>query len=574
MISSATLRMRDPRSLPRRAGPVALGGERAAFLALVLAQVVPLWIFRWFPSQDGPNHLEIGRLLLRLGGAQDAVAGQYFALNHALEPTWLLYLPLSSLLTLASPAVAEKLLLTAFVLLFALTLRYALEGVRQGAGFLAVLGLPLVFSFPLHLGFYPFCFATVLFFAAIGYWLRRGSDPRSREVLALGGLLVLAFFAHPVPMLMTVLALGTLALCGTAADFAALAPGRWRRAALRASLGRRVLPLLLASLPALVLVVLFVHRQQLGELRRWPLATLATQLAALYSLVSFDNRELIFSIATQAVFAALAAALLLLRFRRRSFSRRDAFLAAALLALVAYFVAPGTIAGGGLVNHRLQLFVPYLLLLWFGSEEALDRWRGPISAAGAALTLGFLAVHAAQYRALNAELDEYLSAERLLPPRSTLLSLSLAHRGVDDHGAPLALRVQPFQHAAGHLAARRDLVDLVNFQASTGYFPVVYRSECDPYSRLGSTAELEELPVPRPHLDGYAGRACSIDYLLLWGLTEARATEPAVAALLREIEVRFEPVFVSPEHGLLHLYRRRGAGSPEPAATIASSTIH
>ena len=81
--------------------------------------------------------------------------------------------------------------------------------------------------------------------------------------------------------------------------------------------------------------------------------------------------------------------------------------------------------------------------------------------------------------------------------------------------------------------------------------------------------------LPHPHLDGYSGRHCSIDYLLLWGLTEARAAEPEVAALVREIEARFEPVFVSPERGLLHLYRRRGAppSEPEPAITVASA-IH
>jgi hypothetical protein len=553
-------------------------GERLFFGGLVLAQLMPLWAFRWFPSQDGPIHLEIASLLPRLAGGGDPVAAHYFAVNGELEPTWFLFLPLSALTALTSAPIAEKLLLSAFVVLFAVALRYALEAVRPGAGYLAVLGLPFAFSFPLHMGFYNQCFATVLFFVAVGYWLGRGPEVRQGEILVLTFLLLLTYFAHPVPLVMALLTLGILALVRSAADVAALrrTARPWRGPAWEL-LARRLLPLLVASLPALALLGLFLLRQQgqqVGATIRWPFLALAKRLAVLYSLVSFDRRELILSIATLVVFLTVAALLVASRIRRRSFSARDAPLVAALAAVVVYFAAPGTIAGGGLVNHRVQLFIPLLLLLWFASDAALERFRPALATAGAILTAGFLVVHSSQYRALNAELEEYLSGEQVLAPRSTLLSLSLAHHGVAGNGPGPVSRVQPFQHAAGHLAARRELVDLVNFQASTGYFPVVYRSECDPYRRLGSVRELEEVAVPRPRLDGFDGFPCSIDYVLLWGLTSKREAEPEVAALVAAIEARFEPVFVSPQHGLLHIYRQRrepvAAGRAGPISPGAS----
>jgi hypothetical protein len=35
-----------------------LDAERLLFLALLALHVVPLWLFPFFPSQDGPSHLE------------------------------------------------------------------------------------------------------------------------------------------------------------------------------------------------------------------------------------------------------------------------------------------------------------------------------------------------------------------------------------------------------------------------------------------------------------------------------------------------------------------------------------
>lgn len=532
---------------PKTAGR---GRELALLVALSLLQLVPLWAFPHFPSQDGPIHLEIADLVLRLAGGGDPVAARYFALNDVLEPTWLIYFPLAGLLTVTSPAIAEKLLLSAYVLLFVFGLRYALEGVRPGAGFLAVLGMPFVFSFLLHLGFYPFCFAMALYFVVVGYWLRRRRALTAPQAAGLALLLVGVYLCHPVPMVMALLTLGTVTLCELE-----MARVRGTRDELTRALRRQALPLAVAALPAAALLVAFMGRQGSGSQVHLPLGRLLEHWAALYSLVSFDYRELPFAVATHAVLLGLAALLLRERWRRRRLEPGDALAAAAVLAAALYLLVPSALAGGAYLNQRLQLFICFLLLLWLASDAVLDRWRPAIATAGAVLALGFLAVHAWQYRALSDEIDEFLSGEATIPSRSTVLSLSLAHAGVAPDGGHLSRRVEPFQHVSGLLATQRGLVDLDSYQASTGYYPVVYRPGCDPYRHLGSAIDLEELAVPRPNLDGYRDLDCSIDYLLLWGLTEERRGEPAVAELVREIEGRFERVFVSPGRSLLRVYR-------------------
>lgn len=167
--------------------------------------------------------------------------------------------------------------------------------------------------------------------------------------------------------------------------------------------------------------------------------------------------------------------------------------------------------------------------------------RRLLAGAGGALALAALALHAVSYHRLAPEVAAYAAAAGAVPAGSTVLPLSFAHRGERD-GRPLSLKVSPFQNAIGHAAAARPLVDLGNYQATRGYFPVVYRPECDPLERLGGPDELAS-ESPQPRLDGYAGRpGCTLDYALLW-LPGAAGRRPAAERLRRELRRHgFRPV--------------------------------
>ena len=50
-------------------------------------------------------------------------------------------------------------------------------------------------------------------------------------------------------------------------------------------------------------------------------------------------------------------------------------------------------------------------------------------------------------------------------------------------GVPSA-DVVPFLYASGYVTAQRNAVDLCNYEANTGYFPVGFRPELNPYTHL------------------------------------------------------------------------------------------
>jgi hypothetical protein len=530
------------------------GGERLLLAALVAAHLLALWSVRTFPSQDGPIHLEMAAMLRELATGSASIVHHYFELNPqpVAQPNWLIYPPLALLSAVLSPRLAETLLLTAYILLFPAALLFLLRRVRQEGAYLVFLGLPVLFCYPLHMGFYNFCLGMTAALAAVAYWLpKRQLTPRS--TLAFAALLLVAYFSHPVAWTMVGVAAGGV-LVG---DLIAPPPGVGRRGVLL----HRALPTLVAALPELVSVARFASQEQGEPVQRLPLLALVKHLALGYSLVSYSRWELVFSVAQMATLTAAVAAVAWRRRRRLAWSPADGFLLAAGLVLALYFVLPVGLLGGGYLNQRLQLFVLLFVVAWLAGQPELDRWRRPVIAAGTVVTLGLLALHAASYRRLDGDLDEYLSAAPYVASGTTLLSLSYANFGPrDERGKTPSWKVRPFVHASGRLAAARGIVDLDDYQAGRDYFPVRYRPTCDPF--VGDFDVSPESEPPRFDVAGYRRRpGCEIDYVLTWGATAADL--PAIADTL---DGAYEEVYVSPERGLTRLYRRRGTLPAPPAA--------
>jgi hypothetical protein len=310
-----------------------------------------------------------------------------------------------------------------------------------------------------------------------------------------------------------------------------------------------------------VLLALFVSSEGGPAPEPMTLGTLARQLGVLYSLVSYGLAEIAVAAALAVTLLAAAALALRARLLRRPpgaprIESGDGFLLATAVAIGLYFLVPAGLAGGGYVNQRLQLFVVFFLLLWLATRPELDRFRAAIVALGCALAVASAVIHGVHYARLGRWLDEYRGAAAALEPGSTVLPLSFDHRGAGD-GRALSRRVFPFEHAGGRVAAQRRLIDLNSYQSSRGYFPIVYRSDCDPLRFLG-TVDAISAPWPQARLDGYPeASGCRVDHVLLWAAgPEAHAGNE----LVRELDRSWERTFVSPR-GKVEIYRRGGAQS-------------
>lgn len=139
-----------------------------------------------------------------------------------------------------------------------------------------------------------------------------------------------------------------------------------------------------------------------------------------------------------------------------------------------------------------------------------------------------------------------------LRPGARLLALTYANVTQLPGGPELDSYLPLFVHAAGYLGADAQLLCYENYEAETGYFPLVWRPGRSPITEYG------QYPArPNPVLYQQAYRPT---YVLLWGQSAA-ATNPANAALIAAYLVRYgyRRQFRSAS-GLLELYERPGPG--------------
>jgi hypothetical protein len=520
------------------------GLEDTLLAVAVLASVAALWSVAWFPSQDGPAHVDSANVLrLYLQPAREDIRVQYRLLAEPV-PNLTGQALLAALLGVLAPPAAEKALLSAYLILLPLAFRYALRA-AGGGGLAALLALPFAWSRLFHWGFHNFNWGLVFLLVALGYWLRHRDRLLGARWLGLLGLGLLLHFTHLGAVAPALFLIGTLAAWRVAVD----APdvGRALRCAL--ATGLALLPAALVAWP---------YSQRQGGVLTAP-ADLATPLGRLLTfdvLVSHTAKEGL--VAT--LLAALCGGLFLLALGGRWGRRRELadglWLGAAGLALL-YLFTQGVDAQRLFLPERLAVLAPLVALLWLGTRTLPKALRVGAAVLAAVLALAQVSLHAASYRRLEPYVADYLSAGPVVEPGDTLLALSYAPMGFDRKGRPLSLHVAAFAHTSGFLAAERGAIDLGNYQLLTRHFAIRFR-------RAGVRAGLdiglrEGTDTEPPFLDlaqyeSTTGR--HVRLLLLWGVRPADRAHPAWPAFEQTLEREFERVHVSPL-GLLSVHRRR-----------------
>ncbi len=510
--------------LPRRRGLLLL-------LVLLLAgHLSPIWSSPYFPSQDGPSHVD--NALILKDYAAEPLYQEYFRRRIEPLPNWLAQAALVLLLGVASPFLAEKILLTVYATLFPLALAYLNRAAQPAGGEIGLLvGCLSTYHFLLYKGFYNFSFGVLFYLLVLGYGWKHQDRCDGRTAVVLNLLLMLTYFCHMVPL---VLALATLGLLAAAT-------------AERKNLRRRAVFFSLYLLPAYLLPAWYLLRLGLSAEADWgTLHWRFLYLTRLGSLAIHSDQYRLYRwlLLVLAMLFVLSLARRLGSFdRERRFRfrlrRSDAFYLALLLVLGVYFTAPDQIGGGSMISSRLALF-PLLVLV-----PALRPGDRPPLRWAIASVLGVLVVaqifllhrhHAAAAR----NLDEITSGIDVVEAGSTLLPLIFGDR-------PPGPRAHYLLHAGGYYAAETGSVDLGNYEADTDHFPVVFRRQLRPGRERPSIYRIQTAPEDyRP-----ARYAARIRYLLTW---EMNPKSPVA----RRIRRLYRPVHVTPS-GRLRLFERKPA---------------
>jgi putative flippase GtrA len=532
-----------------------------AFFALLALHALPMWLVRYFPTQDGPLHVE--NVLGLLHRADSPLLREFYLPNLGAQPNWITQVVLAGLVQGFSPLVAEKLVLTIYAVGLPLLFRAALPRGRRG--WWAALGIfPFVHNFPFHMGFWNFSWGLALLFGAIAIWSgRRGRLPPARFA-ALAVVAVLLFFAHASAFAAFGVVVGaTLAWrAGLALRRARRSPAR-RQVVLRGD-ARRAAAAAAVLAPGAVLLLTWTaaHRDRVSA--RIPLAELAARLAVLYPLVAIDRRELFLAGAVSLVLVVTVVHVVLTR-TSRTLRPQDGWLAAALAFLVLYFALPDVAVSGAYISDRLALFAALCALAWIGCGSAPAAALRRFGIALSAVALLALGVRIEKQRAIAGYLEEYQSARPALAEGSVVLPLPFSPYGpLDGDGRRLGYRVKPFLHASGWMVAELGGVDLKNSQANTDQCPLRWPEGRNPFRSIAPSLGAMEATPPCVDLDVGAPGGGPIPYVLVWGATPALKATPCGAGVTRELAEGWERIFVSRPRGLLEVWRAR------PGATASA----
>ena len=518
--------------------------ENLLFALLLLLHLLPIWTVRYFLTTDGPAHLYNAWVTKVLLTQAQHPFHHYLAFNPVPVPNYLTSIILSGFLGVLPPWLAEKLVQTLYVIGLPWALRYMLRAWQPRAGFLALLAFPLIYSSVFQYGFYNFCLSIVLLLVILGYWrlhlYQLGWAPRRIAGLALW--LLLLYFAHPLTYLVTGLVLGLFVLEQT---WFSLVPEGTRRADLLRS---GLLSLLLASAPSLLLLGWYLRHPTAEE--SVPSAHIATG-KLLQDWLALE--PLRFMGSAEGTYRGLIATLLLglvsytvwCQLRGRRVASGLAWALGAGLLVLAYVLLPDALLGGSIIRPRLGV-LSYLLLIGLLSTVPYPRrLRQALVGATILLTVLLLSFRANKYRTLATGLNEYLTAISYLRPGTSLASFTYAHVTRMPNGKDYKSYIDVFPHVAGYLGVERHLLNYENYEAHTGYFPLVWRpGQALLTDRDSTPARIEWTTYPRRQWP---------DYVLLWG----RGLKPVPTANAQQLAAHlsqyYHSLYRSPT-GLLELW--------------------
>src|SRR2546430_13845966 len=92
--------------------------RKELYAAVAVLSLTPLWSVQYIPTIDGPSHVYNAWVLRDLIGGGGGVIAQWFSIDWRPHPNWMASAVIALLMTIVPALIAEKLFVSAIVLLF------------------------------------------------------------------------------------------------------------------------------------------------------------------------------------------------------------------------------------------------------------------------------------------------------------------------------------------------------------------------------------------------------------------------------------------------------------------------
>lgn len=521
--------------------------EKLIFWLLVLIHLYPVLAVKLFPTLDGPAHLYNSNLINHILADGNGAAAEFFRLNIGLDPNYSGHFILCVLNSFLPAWLAEKLLLALIIIAIPLSFRMMLRSLSANTLFMDYLAFPFIYNFTFYLGFYNFTIGIALMFFAIAYWQKIKDKLSAKNTIILSLLLIAVYYSHLFTFLLAGLVIGLLTVWN-ALPF--IAKHEKNPAAAKPS--RQLMFLLLASLPALALTMIFLsHKGNEGPVTYLERSELIDWLVAIRPLITLNfeatepyTRFIFFTFILLLLYIVASRVYSFVYSKSPLLYVHDSFLLLSLILLAMFFTLPDWMASGGYVSMRLLLFFFLFLIAWIGMHELNGIVKAIAVVVFLAVSGCFWLYHREQSKLLAQDALEIYHTAAHVDEGSVMLPVD--HSGNWLHS-----------NFSNYLGAEKNIVVLDNYEADKPQFPLRWRDNKAPYNIIA--ADFGNNYHPCLDLANYEKVSGSnIDYVLRWHFNR-QSTDSCDVITAGRINDSFDLVYTSPG-GKAELFRKKQPG--------------
>ena len=474
-------------------------------IVLMVIHLLPVWGFKYFPTQDGASHIYNAYVLKEYHNHENYRLREVYKLNPTLFPNWTSHALLALLLYIFPPLICEKIVLTLCISLLPLSLFYFLNGIAKKNIVFGLVGFLYAYNYLLHMGFYNFVLSMSLFFFTFGYWWRVKDNLRVTNMVVLYILLLATYFTHYHSYALLIMSLTFFALYGSVYDILQKVWGyketsqppmdRFRVSIVKF---KPTLIFLIGLIPAYI--ILFSYYFYLTNTHgsdgdhkgfEW----LNDYFFSMKSLVSFRDDHVLIGRVLLVLFAVAFVLTIINRIRQydqfheseewketgerlwtRVVTQMDGFLIMAVFITAMYFIAPWSGYSGGWINDRFHLYI-FLVLLPFFAINLHRHINYAVAGIIIALSLWHLGYNVHTYTLLNRDITNALSLDGMDEKDTILMSEPGEWGGFSDSLGFEPKYVEPFGHIECLLAVKKGIAYLDNYEANTDHFPLQYKQK-------------------------------------------------------------------------------------------------
>ena len=467
--------------------------QHIVLIVLLVLHVLPVWLFKYTCTQDGPAHVHNAHVLKVYHNHENYILREVYERNPTLFPNWTSHALMAGLMFIFPPLICEKIFFSLCVGLLPLSLLYLLNGVQKGKVLFCLVGFIFAYNYLLHMGFYNFALSVSLFFFALGCWWRCEDKLSPKALVTVYVWLTVVYLTHfQSYALLTV----SLTVFGVFLYiYEALESPRVR---LTTQL-KSILLFLGSMLPAYVILLSYylVKREGGGYYRSFE--GLMKYFLSIGSIVSFRDIHILIGNLLLAVLAIAFLLTIIDRIRKvyahrtasesenggcrgvtAIIARTDVFLLVALILTFTYFESPWSLRSGGMwISDRIHIYILLVLLPFFtfGLHKFIDYACSGILIV---LALWHLGYHVQTYYLMDIEAKEALSSAEMIEPHTILASRPGSWGGTPDSANWDFKYVLPFEHIEGYLALGNGVAYLQNYEPNTDHFPLRYKNKKAP----------------------------------------------------------------------------------------------